>query len=242
MTILGVLQLEAVQPAPAGPASTGGSGPDGDDGPDTDAELDRAIGSSRRRWEVNGPLVIGRAAAADLTITLPSLSRRHLELVPLTGRVAARDLGSRNGSAVNGQPLGSEPVVLADGDQLVLAGSVAFRFVDPMATPVGPRIGKLRGVWVDPDTDAVWLDARPVEPALSPRQLALLKLLAEADGRVVSRQRIVEVVWADAEADGVSDEAVAALIKRLRQRLGETGRSELVEVVRHRGLRLVDPD
>ena len=221
MTILGVLELVTVH----GPS-------EGDDG---------AIGAPGRRWEIRGPLVVGRAAAADLTVALPALSRRHLELVEATGRVAARDLGSRNGSAINGRPLGQQAVILTDGDELVLAGTIAFRFIDPMATPIGPRIGKLTGVWIDPDTGVVWLDARPLEPPLSPRQLSLLQLLHDADGDVVSRDRIVEVVWADAVADGVSDEAVAALVKRLRQRLGEAGRGELIEMVRHRGLRLVHP-
>ncbi|MEM9565733.1 MAG: winged helix-turn-helix domain-containing protein [Actinomycetota bacterium] len=221
MTILGVLELVTVH----GPQTAG----------------DAALGAPGRRWEIRGPLVVGRSTTADLTVALPALSRRHLQLIEATGRVAARDLGSRNGSAVNGRPLGQEAVILADGDELVLAGSVAFRFIDPMATPIGPRIGKLTGVWIDPDTDVVWLDARPLEPPLSPRQLDLLRLLHDADGEVVSRDRIVEVVWADAVADGVSDEAVAALVKRLRQRLGAAGRGELIEMVRHRGLRLVDP-
>ncbi len=218
MTVLGVLELVTVEErtaAEVGPAFDGG-----------------------RRWEITGPTVIGRSAVADVTLALPALSRQHVELVAVAGRLAVRDLGSRNGTAINGRPIGDEPVTLVDGDELVLGGSVALRFTDPMATPIRPRLGRLHGVWIDPDTDVVWLDARPLDPPLSPRQLALLRLLHDAEGDVVSRQRIVEAVWSDAEAEGVSDEAVAALIKRLRQRLADAGGTEQVEVVRHRGLRL----
>ncbi|MEM7338857.1 MAG: FHA domain-containing protein [Actinomycetota bacterium] len=212
MTILGVLELLGT------PSSTGG-----------------------RRWEIHHATVVGRSGEADITINIAALSRAHAELFPLRGRVAVRDLGSRNGSARNGEPVGSEPVMLDDGDEIVLAGEVAFRFIDPMATPIRPRIGRLTGVWIDPETETVWLDARLIEPPLSPRQLALLRLLDECRGEVVTRTQIVSAVWPDVESAGVSDEAVAGLTKRLRQRLAELGRDDLIEAVRHRGLRLVDP-
>ena len=234
MTILGVLELVDLR------APSVDDDPVGQRAGSADGSTDLA--TPGQRWEITGRTVIGRVAAADVTIALPVLSRRHLELVEITGRVGACDLGSRNGSSINGLPLGPDPVLLADGDELVLAGSVALRFIDPMATPIGPRLGRLRGIWIDPQTEAVWLDARPVDPPLSPRQLALLRLLDEADGQPVSRQQIVEVVWADVAASGVSDEAVSALVKRLRQRLAQLGRQDLIEMVRHRGLRLVNDD
>lgn len=193
----------------------------------------------RQRWEIGGPVTIGRSDAADLTLAVPSLSRFHLELLDLSGRLAARDLASRNGSTINGEPLGDEPRVLSDDDEIVLGGAIALRFIDPMATPIGNRIGRLHGIWIDPDTDAVWLDAKLVEPPLSPRQLDLLRLLDDAAGAIVPRERIVEVVWADVAAEGVTDQALAALIKRLRQRLGRRADgSDVVEIVRNRGLRL----
>jgi DNA-binding winged helix-turn-helix (wHTH) protein len=98
-------------------------------------------------------------------------------------------------------------------------------------------------VWIDTETDAVWVDATRVEPPLSARQLALVKLLDANAGEVVSRTTIVDQVWADVAADGVSDEAVAALIKRLRSRLreGPTG-VDYVDVIKGRGIRLRRPD
>ena len=153
-----------------------------------------------------------------------------------------RDLGSSNGTMVNGTELAAGEVWLRSGDELVLGGAVALRFDDPSATPIVPRLGRLAGVWIDPESAAVWVDARRVEPPLSSRQLHLLRLLLDADGELVPRRRVVDEVWADVAADGVSDEAVAALVKRLRARLAETGRSGgLIDVVRGRGLRLRTP-
>ena len=65
------------------------------------------------------------------------------------------DLGSRNGTFVNGAAVGTEPVRLNGGDEVVLGGVVSLRFNDPDGTMAGPRLGRLNGVWIDPDTHLV---------------------------------------------------------------------------------------
>lgn len=192
------------------------------------------------RWEVEANTVIGRSDDAGVTLALSAVSRRHAELTVAGGQCELVDLGSTNGTAVNGAPLAANtPHPLRDGDEIVIAGVAALRFIDPMATPVAPRIGRLTGVWIDPDTAAVWLDARRVEPPLSERQLALLQQLVDASGEIVPRADIVAHVWAEVAAAGVSDDAVNAVIKRLRQRLRETSvGADVIDIVRGRGLRL----
>ena len=192
------------------------------------------------RWELTETSVVGRAVDAEVTVAVEGISRRHLELRVGPSTVSAVDLGSRNGSAVNGELLISgEPRILHDGDVLALAGQVELRFLDPLVTPVVPRIGRLTGVWIDPDSRDVWVDARRIEPPLSGRQRGLIELLYRADGRVVSRDEIVAEVWSDAAAEGVSEEAVAALVRRVRRRMEETsGSGDLISTVRGRGVRL----
>ena len=68
-------------------------------------------------------------------------------------------------------------------------------------------------------------------------QLVLLKLLESRPGSFVSREELVAAVWPDSSVDGVSEEAVDGLIKRLRGRLREAGRDP-IEVRRGMGLRL----
>jgi CheY-like chemotaxis protein len=66
------------------------------------------------------PCVLGRGADCGQRLADPLVSRRHCELSLRDGRVWVEDLGSRNGTAVNGEPLeGARP--LADGDRLDLA-------------------------------------------------------------------------------------------------------------------------
>jgi len=197
-----------------------------------------------RRLPIGGQLVIGRGNGSEdttdvVSLDVPALSRTHARVEQRPSGWWIVDLGSRNGTFVNGERVGPDGARLDDGDEIVLAGAVPLVFRDPLATPIAPRIGKLTGVWIDPETDAVWVDAQRVEPPLSARQLRLLKLLSDNEGEIVTRITIVDEVWDDAAAEGVSDDAVTALIKRLRARLGEFEQGDpLIEIRRGRGVRL----
>ncbi|MEM9710965.1 MAG: FHA domain-containing protein [Actinomycetota bacterium] len=185
---------------------------------------------------------IGRDDEQDITLPLSAISRSHAEIERTPHGYVLRDLGSRNGTFVNGERVDGYGRPLREDDEIVLAGAETLRFVDPMATPLGPRIGRLRGIWIDPDTGAVWVDAQPVEPPLSDRQQALLELLDVRAGAIVSREEIIASVWADVAAEGVSPAAVDALVKRIKARVRPLQvDDDLIEVVRDRGIRLRRP-
>lgn len=195
--------------------------------------------ATSKRWDIRESTIIGRGGRATIVLNIPAVSRHHIELTARPHGWFIADLGSRNGTFLGGEALGSEPVQLHDGDLVVLAGSATLRFRDPLATPIAPAIGRLSGVWIDPKTDAVWVDARQVEPPLSGRQLRLLKCLFDADGAIVARLDAVDAVWDDANADGVTDDALAALLKRLKKRLADFEIGDpWIEIIRHRGIRL----
>jgi len=190
-----------------------------------------------------GPFLIGRYAPADLVVSSPRISRQHAHIVrsPL-GIYELVDLGSQNGTFVNGRQLDHASYPLKDGDEIVFGGVVGFRFYDPDQTRKGPRIGRLQGVWLDEKLRAVWVDARLVDPPLSPAQYTLLHCLYQRAGQVVSRAEVATAVWPEADPTGISEEAIDGLIKRLRQRLRRVQpQAEYIEVVRGQGLRLVHP-
>jgi diguanylate cyclase (GGDEF)-like protein len=73
--------------------------------------------------------VIGRARTAQLVIEDAGVSRNHVEvLTSPEGIVMVKDLGSTNGSLLNGTPLSAEPVPLKDGDRIQVGTSVLLKF------------------------------------------------------------------------------------------------------------------
>jgi len=70
------------------------------------------------------------------------------------------------------------------------------------------------------------------------QQYRLLELLIDANGSLVSRQQIVESVWEGESAFGVSEQAIDALVRRLRDRIAERDSDhEYIVTVRGHGLR-----
>jgi DNA-binding response OmpR family regulator len=60
--------------------------------------------------------------------------------------------------------------------------------------------------------------------------------------RVVTRDQIVEGVWPDSEGEGVSEQAIDALVRRLRERLSEIDPEQsYILTVRGHGFRLNNP-
>ena len=63
------------------------------------------------------PFVLGRGSDADLRLDDKGVSRRHLQLSMQGGAVVASDMGSTNGTLIDGAPLRA-PVMLANGSLL----------------------------------------------------------------------------------------------------------------------------
>lgn len=72
-------------------------------------------------------VVIGRAATADLCLLEPEVSRSHAVVFRKAGAVWVDDLGSANGTRVNGRPVDGEPVAIRPGDQIEF-GPATFAF------------------------------------------------------------------------------------------------------------------
>jgi S1-C subfamily serine protease len=101
-------------------------------------------GDAGRVVKVDRPLVLGRVTGAGLVIRDARASRRHAELVPVDGGLRLRDLGSANGTLVDGEP--AREVVLRGGEEIrigavriaVLAQEPAVTGA-PIADPVRPE-------------------------------------------------------------------------------------------------------
>jgi DNA-binding winged helix-turn-helix (wHTH) protein/tetratricopeptide (TPR) repeat protein len=73
---------------------------------------------------------------------------------------------------------------------------------------------------------------------IEPQLMDLLVLFATSDGRVLSKNEIIDAVW---NGRAVGDDTLAATISRLRSALGATPQHRYIETVPKRGYRLATP-
>jgi hypothetical protein len=79
-------------------------------------------GRPARELALDGhPLTIGRATDVEVVVADPLVSRRHARLAPRGGRLVLADLGSTNGTRVNGEMI--REAVVGPGDQIELGGT-----------------------------------------------------------------------------------------------------------------------
>jgi pSer/pThr/pTyr-binding forkhead associated (FHA) protein len=104
-------------------------------------EAPRLIGLAAPPWHRGPPptlrlgvpdrsYLVGRDETCDLVLPSDEISREHAVIVRRWEGVHIRDLDSKNGVCVAGQPLAGNERHLRDGDQLTI-GSIAFVFDDP---------------------------------------------------------------------------------------------------------------
>jgi DNA-binding winged helix-turn-helix (wHTH) protein len=67
----------------------------------------------------------------------------------------------------------------------------------------------------------------------------LLAYLYERAGKVVAREELIRNVWPDVHAEGVSEEALDALVRRVRERIVQAGgERSYIATLRGHGFRL----
>jgi DNA-binding winged helix-turn-helix (wHTH) protein len=231
-----------------------------------------------QRWMLYGSIMIGREQPCEITIPSRQVSRLHARITSTPEGVLLEDLGSKNGTHLNGQLI-EEPVILKDGDTIQVALAQQFLFLSSDATlPLDllPNSGQSNtsfenenhpdsfyppddlyqpgglhqsdsvirpgGLRLERRSRRVWVGMKEVLPPLSVSQFLLLEILFASDGRVVSRRDLITQIWKDSNAFEVSEQALDALIRRLRDRLAETDPNHAyIITIRGHGLRLENP-
>ena len=171
------------------------------------------------RWPLAQPVTeIGRWEDNDVVIDDRWVSRYHAQVRREGKEYLVQDLGSKNGTLVNGRRI-AEPSILSDGDEIQVTPLVKLTFVDYGSTAPLPVETQAPGLELDLGTRQVFVRGRLLSPSLSPSQFAFLSLLAEQPGRVYSRDQVIATVWPEDQSEGISDEAIDALVRRIRLRL-----------------------
>jgi len=195
-----------------------------------------------QRWALTHTHMLGRDSTCEVVIQDRQVSRFHARLTPTPEGVMLEDLGSKNGTNHNGAEL-SAPVMLQDGDMVGIALAQQFLFLTSDATmPLAEGAGRPGRLMMDQKSRRVWVNQQQVVPPLSAQQFKLLWLLYESQGQVISRADLVSTVWGEEQVAGVSDQALDALIRRLRDRLAALDpKHQYIDTVRGHGVRLDNP-
>jgi DNA-binding CsgD family transcriptional regulator len=156
----------------------------------------------------DGGITIGRDPANDVTLEKDKLvSRSHAEIVVRSTQWYLVDLGSRNGTIVNGRPAHRHP--LRDGD-IIGIGSVQFEFVlesDPHDTEVAKAISRDELV------------------SLTERERDVLRLVSEGLTDKIIAERLF-----------ISANTVRSHLERVKEKTGLRRRSELTRLAMEMGL------
>jgi pSer/pThr/pTyr-binding forkhead associated (FHA) protein len=202
-----------------------------------------------QRWLLKGDVIIGRDESCTVVIQDRQVSRYHARFITQPRGVQLEDLGSKNGTHINGQPV-IDPVVLQDGDVIQIALAQQFIYMSSDSTiPLDPARQKpaisgeaMLKLRLEKRSRRVWVGEVELLPPLSVSQYQLLEVLFNNPDRVVTRAELIQAVWGKEDAVGISEQALDALIRRLRDRLAEIDPAQqFLITVRGHGLRLDNP-
>ncbi|MCC6955821.1 MAG: FHA domain-containing protein [Anaerolineales bacterium] len=221
-----------------------------------------------QRWPLRTALVLGREPDCDIVIADRQVSRHHARLSIDQHGIVLEDLGSKNGTHNNGQKI-EMATMLQDGDVIQIALAQQFVFLSSDSTiplenqpaeardhlaggvhsvPIPPEMSRLRlekrsrRVWIAMPAGEQSIDEKEIIPPLSVSQFKLLEVLYDNQGRVVSRPDLVSAIWGEGQAFEISEQALDALVRRLRDRIARIDAThEYVVTVRGHGLRLDNP-
>ena len=202
---------------------------------------------SGQRWQLRGKVIIGRDNTCEIVINDRQVSRQHASITITPRGLLLEDLGSKNGTHYNGQQL-EKSALLNDGDIVQIALAQQFVYLSSDATlpldseglsPASNPAGLLR---LEKRSRRVWIGDLEVIPPLSVSQFILLEMLYDQQGKVVSRADLIRAIWGEEQAVMVSEQALDALVRRLRDRLSTiNSKHPYIITVRGHGLRLDNP-
>lgn len=134
------------------------------------------VGDRFAVWRVSGSLQrVGRSSRNEIAIADPTVSKEHAEITTREGRLFVRDLGSRNGTRVNGIEA-REALALSPGDRLEVGHVLLAVTRDEPSRPVRLSDATVLGSSMRMRADQL-LERRSTDAG---RGSALVHLLAQA--------------------------------------------------------------
>ncbi len=151
-----------------------------------------------RRHELTGEVIIGRSPSCAIALDDAKVSRKHVRMLVEEGQARVSDLGSRNGTVINGEKIDAE-VIMLPGDRLQV-GDTTVLFEPPARAALSDK---------DAEGDVATSPVEELLPAvgaLAGLYNAGVALLASTSEAMVLRRAAEEL------ARGVNADKAAALL------------------------------
>ena len=144
--------------------------------------------SEPEQIELEGEVLVGRSKETHLQLFDETVSRQHASIRNIDGRVVLRDLGSANGTGLNGEPVDGE-AVLFDGDVIEI-GDVRLRYLSGDGTE---RVTVVESERDTKDDVEASLDPDAADPAQTVGdESAARRLRFVCDGAIASADAVDE--------------------------------------------------
>lgn len=155
---------------------------------------------------------VGRAADNDLVIDRPGISKHHATVVWDGERFVIEDVGSKNGTIVNGQRVSGRTAAQGGAEILLPGALLRLHVADNTATFA------LRAAELTIDAQRGEVLARGERVAVTAKEFTLLRYLADRAGTLVKHDEIADAVWP--ENNGVTTpESIEQLISKVRRKI-----------------------
>ncbi|MFN8557232.1 MAG: FHA domain-containing protein [Dehalococcoidia bacterium] len=177
---------------------------------------------------------IGRDSDNDIVLPSSRISRFHARVEWDGDQFILSDLGSKNGSFVNGRRL-TGPYALHHYDLITLP-ELTLRFEAAAVTVTWkPESAPPSWLQINRATAEVWVDGAPIH--LTTKEFLALGLLEAKGGDLVTKDDLAAAVWPEL-GGAVSDDSIEQLVSRLRRKIQGGAETSRLVTVRALGYRL----
>lgn len=180
-------------------------------GPPIKLEIIAGPDAGKKRRLKSVRMVIGRMPGVELQLTDQSVSRRHVELVHSDEGTLLRDLGSGNGTKLNGKKIAAD-TMLSHGDEIQI-GKTKLRFVDELAAFKKAR--------EDAEKKEAEEAAEPEAPAAEPEPEAQPDAEASSEEAAAESPEGEEGAEEEAAAEGTKSKAARDRSRPVRTSRGQ---------------------
>ena len=185
-------------------------------------------------------VIAGNSDAVDIKLENRFVSRRHFQVRFDSDVFYISDLGSTNGTYLNGNKLSpNEDHILRDGDRvglgvdeviLIFSGPVGTVRIDTAVIARASR-GDDGDLVVDSSSRDVWVRDKKL-PSLPRKEFDILECLFQNRGQAVSRDDIAAAGWPE-RPDDVPNADIDQYIRRLRRKIEENPSKPEIILTRH---------